>query len=274
MRCCRLEAVAHCLHRGAERELHLTPKPGLVDERDNGSHPDLDLPTMEASVRLLGGYLAALAASLSAGEPFEAQAGLGRLAEVTMRVRCGTNTHRGYVFLSGLMLAAFHRAPAEEEPLRSAVRSLAAEFFARRGEQDSHGRAVRRRFGAGGVVREAREGFPSLFESALPAGRSAPPETAPFVMMARLMQVVEDTTTLHRGGPEGLAQIRRDGRHLEHLLHYDGDWRAFLEERNLHYVRMNLTMGGVADMLALSLGYLEATGPALEAVSASASPAG
>ena len=79
-------------------------------------------------------------------------------------------------------------------------------------------------------------------------------------MLARLMQTVDDTTTLHRGGPAGLARLKRDGRRLERLIAAGEDYPAFLCATNRAYIEMNLTMGGVADLLALAYGYLLASG--------------
>ena len=94
-------------------------------------------------------------------------------------------------------------------------------------------------------------GFPALFEEALPAYRTAlarhgDEETARFALLARLMQCVEDTTTLHRAGPAGLARIRDDGQQLEKTIAGGGDFRACLEQLDGEYIRQNLTMGGVA----------------------------
>jgi len=38
------------------------------------------------------------------------------------------------------------------------------------------------------------------------------------------------------------------------------DFFTFLSERNAHYVDINLTMGGVADLLGLGLAWLSHTG--------------
>ena len=40
------DTLAVTLVQGATRELELTPKPGLVDQLDNGSHPDLTFGLM------------------------------------------------------------------------------------------------------------------------------------------------------------------------------------------------------------------------------------
>ena len=52
-----LERLADGLARGAALELYLTPKPGLVDLADCGSHPDLSLAVMERSIRIVLGGL-------------------------------------------------------------------------------------------------------------------------------------------------------------------------------------------------------------------------
>lgn len=265
-----LERLADGLARGAALELYLTPKPGLVDLADCGSHPDLSLAVMERSIRIVAAYLDELVGSLVAGEPFLYQKKIGLRAEQRLLESLGTNTHKGYVFLSGMLLIARWRAAsADETAIRRALSGLADIFF-RAGEQGvSHGRQVRERYGAGGIVQETRRGFPALFDQALPAFREAIRRQAgfseaSFAMLARLMQSVDDTTTLHRGGPAGLARIRRDGHRLQRLIACGDDYPAFLRATNRAYVRMNLTMGGVADMLALAYGYLLANGEIAE----------
>lgn len=265
-----LERLADGLARGAALELYLTPKPGLVDLADCGSHPDLSLTVMERSIRIVAAYLDELLGSLVAGEPFLYQKKIGLRAEQRLLESLGTNTHKGYVFLSGMLLIARWRATsADENAIRRALSGLADIFF-RAGEQgDSHGRQARERYGTGGIVQETRRGFPALFDQALPAFREAIRRQAgfgeaSFAMLASLMQSVDDTTTLHRGGPAGLARVRRDGHRLQRLIASGDDYPAFLRATNRAYVRMNLTMGGVADMLALAYGYLLANGEIAE----------
>jgi triphosphoribosyl-dephospho-CoA synthase len=107
--------------------------------------------------------------------------------------------------------------------------------------------------------------LPALFDTALPVYRATLADggdchRASFAMLARLMQVVDDTTSLHRCGPVGLARLRRDGASLERLVAGGDDFRPFLSRLNREYVAMNLTMGGVADLLALAFGCLAAEG--------------
>jgi len=253
------------LASGLRQELRLTPKPGLVDLADSGSHPDLDLELMERSIALVEEAFGALAASLGRGEPLASQVALGRAAERRQHETFGTNTHKGAIFLGGLLLVARHRAPAGEAPLRAAVTAAAGQLLADRPLPESHGAAARRRFGVGGVVAEALAGLPSVFEVALPAWRAAAArgqvgDAAAFCTLAALMQTVEDTTALHRCGEAGLARVRRDGRELERRLLSGEDHLGFLAEANLDWRETGLTMGGVADLLGVSLGLLRHLG--------------
>jgi triphosphoribosyl-dephospho-CoA synthetase len=257
-----LEHLAAALARGAALELYLTPKPGLVDRADRGAHPDLSLSIMEQSIGIVADYLADLVVSLSAGEAFARQRAIAIAAEQRMFGELGTNTHKGYIFLAGMLLIARHHADSSDEAtVRRTLAALASEFFASSPPLASHGGYVRLRYGAGGIVHEACRGLPALFDTALPAFRACRAQggsftTASFAMLARLMQTVDDSTTLHRGGRTGLARVRRDGRRLERLLAAGDDYPAFLRACNRDYVRLNLTMGGIADLLALAYGWL------------------
>jgi len=70
--------------------------------------------------------------------------------------------------------------------------------------------------------------------------------------MATLMRKVEDTTAVRRCGLEGLERLRRDGAILQDLLDMGRDPEPFLVLLNEDYRRDNLTMGGVADCMALT----------------------
>ncbi len=257
-----LENLALALAKGASMELYLTPKPGLVDLMDNGSHPDLSVPVMEQSIGIVADYLEEIVVSLKAGEPFFCQKDVAIRAERRLYDELGTNTHKGFIFLSGMLLIAKHHSVAPGEALlRESLSGISRAFFASACENDTNGAKARRNFSTGGIVSEAVGGYPSLFEQALPAFRQALnrhgcPATASFAMMARLMQTVDDTTTLHRAGPPGLERVRQDGRALERIIAEGGEFIHYLEELNRQYKRQNLTIGGVADMLGIAFGYL------------------
>ena len=256
-----LRGVAAALVTGLTRELNLTPKPGLVDQWDNGSHADLSYGLMRGSIALLDGCFAEYCAALESGATVQELRAIGRAAELRMFGCFGTNTHRGAIFLGGVLLAAVHRAPGEGEmAVRRALGAVARELFAEQLPQATKGARVRAGYGVGGVVAEVLNGLPSVFEAGLPAlrhGRAlglGADETL-LLAMARLMQTVEDTTALRRCGPRGLERLKVDGARLETLLLDGANPMPFLLRTNRVYRSWHLTMGGVADLLGVCAGW-------------------
>ncbi len=258
--------LADHLTAGLRAELDLTPKPGLVDRRDSGSHDDLTHAAMDRSIDLLAGYFADYAAALEAGAGAGDLRRLGVAVEERMAARFGTNTHRGAIFLGGLLLTGLHRAGSPDDAAVSeAIGGFALELFADRLPTDTTGARVRARYGVGGVVAEALDGLPCVFRVGLPALREAQErgwsgERTLFLLMARLMRAVEDTTALRRCGPAGLSRLRDDGARLEGLLLTGLDPVPFLVEANEDYRRRRLTMGGVADLIGACAAWSSFTG--------------
>lgn len=227
-------------------ELTLTPKPGLVDCFDSGSHPDLTFAVMETSVNLLPRYFEELGGCCLSGGGIKDFRMVGLAAEQRMLRACGSNTHKGYIFLSGLALLAH----IMYEDMRTGIRELSAEFFASSLPQ-SNGSQVRREYSTGGIISECLNGLPSVFETGIPALRTMPGR--PHYALACIMEAAEDSTSLHRCGQAGLETVRRDGAILKTLLENGQDAEPWLLTRNEYYKKINLTMGGCADLLALSL---------------------
>lgn len=253
--------LADALADGLAVELDLTPKPGLVDRWDSGSHPDLSYDSMRCSVELLRTYFQDCQRALVAAEPVEALRALGVRAEQRMLRLFGTNTHRGAIFLGGLLLAGAYTAEGGQvDKVPAAVSAAAARLFATRLPACTVGAQVRARYQAGGIVDEALQGLPSVFQVALPALRESvrmglEPRSMLYLAMARLMRAVEDTTALRRCGPEGLRILRADGLLLESLVLDRENCECFLTAANDRYRSLRLTMGGVADLLGISVGW-------------------
>ena len=257
----RLETLATALANGLRAELYLTPKPGLVDLRDNGAHPYLNLLLMCRSIRLVDNYLQELTGALSRNAGPDELIAIGRQAEQIMIKQLGSNTHRGGIFLCGLILvAAHHSGPDDPQALQQSVIQVASAFFASREEQISNGELVRRRNPAAGIVTEALAGLPNLFDTILPIlydQRTLKEPRRIYLALARLMQRVHDSTSIHRCGEQGLTLLRQAGQRLEECVLSGHDLIPLLLQTNREFCRHNLTMGGVADLLGVGLGYAD-----------------
>ena len=257
-----LESLATNLRLGVLRELDLTPKPGLVDREDNGSHPDLTYASMKASADLLPLYFEEILECHRRQRPLQDFVQAGIDAENRMAREIRANAHKGFIFLSGLVLMAACQCGGQFSRLRQEIAKAAGSFFAHFGAQDSHGASVRNRHRIGGLRAEAERGLPAVFDHAWPCYREAleanwTAEHASFYLMAVLMQQVEDTTAVHRCGPEGLSRLRSDGAALQRVLEREQAPEPMLAELNREYRSLGLTMGGVADCMALTFALQE-----------------
>lgn len=199
---------------------------------------------MEASIAIVAEFLQETVRSLIAGEPFECQKQLGIVAEQRLYCELGTNTHKGSIFLSGMLLIArWHANSDNDTRIRDALAQLAVRFSGLRPSWPVTGSVSGSSIRCKGLSVKRHSACRRCLTSR--CRRFAPRwrvmATASFVVMARLMQCVEDTTTLHRAGPLGLHRLRKDGRRLERLIASGGDHLAYLEALDRDYIRMNMT---------------------------------
>jgi triphosphoribosyl-dephospho-CoA synthase len=262
--------AATCLHL----EVETFPKPGLVSHVDNGSHADMDASMLHRSAGALRPFFAALAQAGAHGAGMERLRAIGVAAEAAMLgATGGVNTHRGAIFGLGLLCAAAALPGREGETLGGKVRRRFGRAIANGPVPlHSHGSAARRIYGASGARGEAAAGFPSVYDLGAPAleegSKLAPddPEAARVQATFALIQGVADTNLLHRGGADGLAfaQSRAKG-----FLDRGGvgapGWRAAAACIHGEFVALNLSPGGSADLLAMSLFVHAVEGPAPKA---------
>ena len=261
-------AIARLATRALWEELAVFPKPGLVSLRDAGAHSDMDASTFVRSLFALRGHFRALAAAGARAAPFEQLRALGQRAEQAMlRATGGVNTHRGAIFALGLLGAASALASGRGERLTDDT--LRATLFDAWGAAlarpvslnslPSHGMHVSARYGATGARGEARAGFPSVFDVALPALRAGRRQglDARRVRLAAffaLLENVDDTNILYRGGVAGLEHVRRSVQGFQAAGGVGAaDGMARAERLHRDFAARGLSPGGCADLLASAL---------------------
>jgi triphosphoribosyl-dephospho-CoA synthase len=258
--------VAATAERSLLLELATYPKPGLVSDRDTGSHTDMDAAMFRRSASAIRPYFAQLVLAGARNADMAVLRRIGLSAERAMRVATrGVNTHRGAIFGLGLLCAAAGLGAREDAhadaPLgRRVEQRWGREIITGPRLPDSHGESANRRYGAGGARLEAARGFPSVYEVGLPALRtvarsgSADHAAARVQACFALMAVLEDTNLLHRGGAAGLRFAQHCARRfLDSGGVAQPQWRTRAEAIHRAFVERRLSPGGAADVLAMSL---------------------
>lgn len=255
-------------------EVCVTPKPGLVDRANSGSHRDMDLFTFLDSTAALLPYLedAVSIGQRTSDQPPEETFRLlrraGLCAEREMfRATAGINTHKGAIFSLGTVCAAAGRLWTPEGPGRDvpALLNVCAAMTAAAVKADfeaitpasanTAGKKLYLELGLTGIRGEVAAGLPAVAQVSLPALREALAsgaslEEAGVAALIRLMAQVTDTNLIARGGPEGQAWAAAQARALLADAPYPGrDAAAALDQDMIAH---NLSPGGCADLLAIT----------------------
>lgn len=244
--------VADLAERALRLELDTTPKPGLVDRRDNGAHKDMDYALMSKSISALRPYLTRLALESAKDiDPVKIKE-IGIEAEKAMlKATSGVNTHKGALFCIGLSVAAASclacsTGAVQAYSFKELVSRAASEIPAAQG---THGAEAKRSFKVGGALENARAAYPELFADWLPYYLSL--EGDPFrchKTLLHIMTTLDDTNILHRRGEEGLARAKSEAARLLEDFSESG-----LSSLNKDFIRENISPGGSADMLSLTI---------------------
>ena len=244
--------VADLAERALRLELDTTPKPGLVDRQDNGAHKDMDYALMSKSISALRPYLTRLAVESAKDiDPAKIKE-IGIEAEKAMlKATGGVNTHKGALFCIGLSVAAASNLASatgsvQVYSFKELVSRTASEIPSARG---THGAEAKRSFKAVGALENARAAYPELFTDWLPYYRSL--EGDPFrchKTLLHIMTTLDDTNILHRRGAEGLAHAEAEAARLLEDFSESG-----LSSLNKDFIRENISPGGSADMLSLTI---------------------
>ena len=257
------EEVGRLAYEALRAEALLTPKPGLVDQHNNGAHTDMNLELLLQSAEALRPHFVKLAGygvlykKESPARMLPALRQIGLCAEEAMlRITGGVNTHKGALFGLGLLCAAVGvmDEKAETEQLCACVAEMTKGISAREGVEKQLVRMPDNlRWQMSGARGEAESGFyhvrvvglPAYFQS-LQCGCSQ--EEAALRALLQLMTRLHDTNLLRRGGSGAVTFVQR--RAEEVLRNFS---IAEVERFDQELILANLSPGGSADCLAITL---------------------
>ncbi|MBS5511105.1 MAG: citrate lyase holo-[acyl-carrier protein] synthase [Clostridium sp.] len=271
------DQAASAAVRGLLYEVSTTPKPGLVDRNNSGSHKDMDFFTfLDSSASLIPWFREFFClgwdhSSEPDGQIFERLRYAGQRAETAMfSATGGINTHKGLVFASAILCGALGKVHAGRElPLpftdvlqecRRLGKCSLADLHHPSNVQPplpTNGERIYTAYGIRGARGEAAAGFPSAVQIGLPALRKwlsagfSLNDSAAMALLT-LISEVDDTNMVHRGGPE-LAKKRKEQAKILLSAVTKENFKETLYTLDHQYMTENLSPGGCADLLAVSL---------------------
>ena len=267
------EFIAQQACRALLYEVCTTPKPGLVDRRNTGSHRDMDLFTFVSSASTLQPYfracvrigLASARANETAADAFPRLRDAGKRAEEDMlAITNGVNTHKGAIFSMGILCAALGRVSPQERKEPDLVLAECAAMTEGLVERDYAGSAACGSMTAGqqqyfeygvtGVRGQAQAGFPAVLQAGLPTlekglAQGLTKDQAGTAAMLAILAAMDDTNMIKRGGRREQLRRREEAAALLAKKPYPSE--ETLQALDDDYIRKNLSPGGSADLLAL-----------------------
>ena len=264
------QTVARLACQALLYEVLTTPKPGLVDRLNQGSHRDMDVFTFATSVSALQPYFADCAdightrAEDAPQDVFDALRLPGRMAEGAMlQATGGVNTHKGAIFSLGILCAAAGRLDKADWQADSLLdvcaqmtRGLTARDFDGLTAESAvtFGQKLYLSHGITGVRGEAEQGFPLVrryglpkLEAGLAAGLSM--NDAGCTALIALMAQNTDTNVIHRSSLEAQRQVAARAATLLEKEPFPS--AQSLADFDAALIQENISPGGSADLLAL-----------------------
>lgn len=266
--------MANLASNAMMQEIFLTPKPGLVDARNNGAHNDMTSDTFIASINAISPYLEQFVSvglndpSCQVSELLARLRPIGIDAEKAMfKATRDINTHKGMIFIMGLICGAVgwlrvRRLPINacqiSEVISDACQGLVQDELAMKSElvSETAGERIYQQYGICGARGEAASGLQTIMHCALPAykeciGKGATEKQAMLHTLITLMSINDDSNLVSRGGLEGLSYVKN---RATELLKVGGFQSPNLEQALIDFdcqlIALNLSPGGSADLLA------------------------
>lgn len=260
-------------------EVYCSPKPGLVDRYNSGAHDDMDYRTFIKSTYALQNSFGKclLAGFLHLGRIsniFPELKKIGLEGEKKMyEVTGGINTQKGLLFSMGIISAAIgyldrkNIKPVAEtlEPIiKLMTEGLVKNWFVNINDKNEFNLTAGERsylkYGFTGIRGEVESGFSSVMRDSLPDLKAALKRGLNFndAMLSALlvlMNKVNDTTIISRGGIESLEWMHKyaDSVYEDFKMVNNIKRKKILKEMNKEFIDRNLSPGGCADLLAITV---------------------
>lgn len=261
-------------------EVSTSPKPGLVDRYNSGAHKDMDFFTFVRSTSVLGPYFynCTKAGFYFSGNDYRELLidirPIGIKAEKDMfKATGGINTHKGIIFSMGIIAAAAgslfkesgklyynYLEIAERTKLISKGITKELENVHNKGVNLTYGEKLYIKYGTKGIRGEVESGFQTAINTSLPILERLIFEEIYHIndiliqVLLHLMAYTEDSNVLGRHNMEVLNYVQEESKKVLKLGGYfTEEGRNHIESMDKDFIHRNISPGGSADLLAVSL---------------------
>lgn len=252
-------------------EVSAAPSFGLVSPLTNGAHRDMDFFTFIHSSFSISKYFKDVVSvsysSLSLDLIFSKIRYLGKIAEIEMfKATKNVNTHKGMIFLMGISLACAAKAKFDGKSfsfisnyIKHMCRDILKDFENLENKTSlTHGEVLYIKHGISGVRGIVKDGLFIIFQGSLDIFNDSllKDESINCAMVRTLiflMSNLEDTTILHRHNLDILMEIQKNAKELHSTFNNCSIDKAILEELEKNYIDRNISPGGSADLLAITM---------------------
>ena len=253
-------------------EVSATPKPGLVDRHNTGAHRDMDILTFQTSAMAISPFFYRLIEfgmqhrNYEPEELLKEAREIGKQAEKAMFCATGgVNTHKGAIFSGGILCLAYGylgEYAVDTDLLQETCGRIAAPVMGDLKKLDggkaiTAGERLYLEHGVLGIRGEAAEGFPTVFQTAVPVMRNLllkgySLNDAGILTLIHIMAALPDTNVMHRSSYEEAVALQNRMKSIADSKPEERDYLQILEELDQEFIRRNISPGGCADLLAMT----------------------
>ena len=270
-----IKMISECAQSALLQEVILSPKPGLVDAIDSGSHNDMNVFTFIESGVALGEFFEKFILAgynekhKDIGETLTVIQQIGIEAEKKMyQATNNVNTHKGAIFSLGVFLSICGRLEIWDVDItfsefQNEIKKMMSNILAHfdnlnKGKNDrdyTFGEMLYLKHNIKGIRGEAKNGYPSVFEKAYPffVSRKGSYEERLIDTLLYCSTFVEDTNLIKRSS--NMNVFIENNLLVDKYFNLGGCTTKkgfdYLIELNMLYMKRNWSIGGSADILIL-----------------------
>lgn len=248
------------------KEVELTPKAGLVDKQNSGSHRDMDIRTFYKSIDAITPFVEKFFNTpkdkTSPSAIFMALREIGIECEKAMfEATKGINTHKGMIFILALICGAYgtlyhQKKQITKESLSQTIKELSNGLVnedLQKQKPSSNGARFFYETNSRGIRGEAEDGFEMVFFGSEPFFKENLYRGEEIALKRTLLWLIsraDDSTLWARGGVDALKYAKAKASEL--LGVEDENLDDALNIWDLEMQEKNLSTGGSADLLSFT----------------------